>query len=511
MQIYTPQSGNTAPGSQLENLRRVLASITTLPMGNMSTPDVTNAYTAAQGGALDMGSNQQDYVRKITQDLTQQAGIPQLQSQYGDLSKIYDLYLHDGNMAQKYAATGGTGNVSPYANPALLAASGTAGGEMQSGNQADMATVSNMTTPQQPGATIATPSNPIGTIGGSAVPAPNPYLGSTFDIIASTANAPQAPSLTTAETAQPLNAGTNMMDLINSLIGTEQGVVSGQANLTAQNYQSKMDTLQKIADILGGELGARRTAGSAASGTPGTRENAGSIFNQIVDQVQAEKSGKATEQDIWNYINQHDAALRDQGVNVDELWKLHKDLANKVGWNGAITGGTKAAKASTASLQHVKLGDGSLGSYDKNTGKYYDATGQDVSAVEKNRTIASDEALVASAKKMKDALSKSPVIYRAVPGMQHFDPNVAQAQAELFQNITDLKKAIGGRVTQRELFTWLETNFPVGKDINPAVMDAKIKVLQEKVDAAKRAEGETVSSGGTGKTFQIGKYSVQVE
>ncbi len=53
------------------------------------------------------------------------------------------------------------------------------------------------------------------------------------------------------------------------------------------------------------------------------------VWNSIV-------AGAKTEYDVWKEINSKQDALRAAGVDVDELWSLHKALAAKVGKGGSI-------------------------------------------------------------------------------------------------------------------------------------------------------------------------------
>ena len=487
--LYTPPQGNTQQGQALASLQKLLNSISGVPASPLS-----DAAASAQGNYGAMAANQNQYANQVQQQNTNAAGIPQLMGQYGDLSKIYELYLHDGGMAQKYSQTGGTGNVSPYQNPALLAASGQAGGQMQTGNTADMTNVGQMTTPQQPNAVFGGGGPPVSQISGAA----NPYLGSAADIIASTANSPQAPALTTAETAQPLNAGTNMLDLINSLIGTEQGVASNATTTDMAKYSDKMGLEGTIATMLGNALSTQMSNTANAASLPGTKQNAGSVFNQITDQVQAEKAGKATEQDIWNYINQHDAALRDQGVNVDELWKLHKDLFKKVGWNQPIVGGAKTPPITK--YQSKKLPDGSLGSYDPTTKQYFDSSGKPLGITDQT-TQQADQTIQSLNDAYKLYASMNPLEQRVSPSFAAqypaLFPNMAKMNTKYFIGLEpQLRKIIvGGRITIQEI-TWIKNALlPTAFDTNQSYRDRVDEAISE-IQAKSSNPGHMIGSGG---------------
>lgn len=321
------------------SLNKVLQSIT-----GMSTPDVQNLQQGSQQDALQLQANQPQYMQQEQQNIGESLGIPQLQGQYGNFDQLFQLYLHDNSMAQKYGtSTGGTGSMNPYADPQLLAASLSGGQQLQKGNQSDQQAISQMTTPNQP--VIAEANTGNGQISGTptASQVTNPYLGSSQSILDSVANAPQAPSLTTAQMAQPLNAGRNLLSLLNTLLGAEQGIQSQKLDLAGQNYKGILDAITSAAGLAGQEIQNRRTDSQNAVNMPGTMQQAGAVFQSIIDQLHKDKGNQVTENDIWNYINQHDAALRAQGVNVDELWKLHKDLADKVGIGGNLEGGKETS------------------------------------------------------------------------------------------------------------------------------------------------------------------------
>lgn len=48
--------------------------------------------------------------------------------------------------------------------------------------------------------------------------------------------------------------------------------------------------------------------------------------------------GSSTEYDVWQKINDNQTALRAMGVDVDDLWRRHKALADQVGTGGKIKG-----------------------------------------------------------------------------------------------------------------------------------------------------------------------------
>jgi hypothetical protein len=121
--------------------------------------------------------------------------------------------------------------------------------------------------------------------------------------------------------------------------------------------------------------------------------------------------------------------------------------------------------------------------------------------VEKNMIVNADQSIIDSAKQMKTELLAVPYYLRAGPlagAAKYANPNLMGAQARLMEQIGSLKKAIGGRVTQQELFRWLDAEFPSGKDFSPEVMEAKISALQDKLNSDIKAHGGSVGSGAGG-------------
>lgn len=416
---YTSQYGTTVQGSQLAQANQNLQNI-------MSGPNVQAAQAMAPFSQAGPG-----YVQQQQQNLTQQAGIPQLQGQYNDLSKIFPLYLADQHLSQKYTSSQLSSPNSPiFNNPNL--------------------------TPQP------------GIIPGDTSGTPNPYLASPQALVnAVTQPSGQGfqgfstPGLNTSAMGQVPGAAGNIMNLLQSALGQEQGLVNSKTGDASANYQAFLSSLGTLANAYVADKA------YASSGTaPGTSQQAGSLFNDIINQVQTVKGGDASERDIWDYINQHDAALRAQGVNVNELWRLHKDLAQKVGTNGKITGGTKAKSATLLKQDQTNKAE-----------------------------VDAAQSLLDTAKGIaKDMKAAGPM--RVLPGAQHYVPAFASAKDKIFQSLGALRKsAVGGRITQAEI-GWLTANTLPNEWDTPAVMDSKVQVLQDELNKKLNNGDYRIGSGG---------------
>lgn len=360
---YTPSTGNTNAGTQLASLQKLLASITgTVPQ----TPDeqaLAEGQSQAGAQSTQMQGNQQDWQNQNTQSLIKQSGIPQLQGQQADLAKIYELYSHDLNLQAGKFTQGQTGNLNPYQDPTLIANSSANMNQLQQGNQADIAKVSQMTTPNQPGATIAAPSQPTG---GQA----NPYLASTDAIVSGVANAPQNPNLTTGEMGQTVGGATSLMDLLTNLIGAQQGLVGQQSGVNAGNYQSKMSALASLSNAFGTGL-----TNLQAKNAPGSIDSIKNTYDSIVKDA---KSGMTLHDIMATYT-------KDPSMTVDKIMQLYNSnskygpakedatsLARLYGVSGGFAKAPSAAelKAEAASQKGVD----SLRNFNDIMSNYYDTT-----------------------------------------------------------------------------------------------------------------------------------------
>lgn len=136
--------------------------------------------------------------------------------------------------------------------------------------------------------------------------------------------------------------GNSILDLLDKLIG---GINSGMTDVKGKNAsnvaqaQSAIDQIYKIMslkeDARQKELDrAERAADRASVKGDKTNDKTQAIWDQIY--------GNATgEYDIWKAINENQDAWRASGVDVDQLWRWHKNLAGRIGKGGATGQGLK--------------------------------------------------------------------------------------------------------------------------------------------------------------------------
>lgn len=314
MQPYTPPGGNTPQAQATSSLQQTLNQVQGFAPNSPAGQ--------AQGTAMTFANQEPQQVAQAQQSLSQQAGIPNLQNSQQNLGQIFSMYLADQNLSQKYAGSTLQSQNSPLYNNSNL-----------------------------------TPQNMQGLFSGYTGGPQNPYLASPTAIVNALSQPSgqgfqgfTTPSGITSSIGEVPSAATNMINMLQGIIGNEQGLVSNKVGDYTKAYESQANLLNTIASLLGQQeqykqtLAQQKSTSGIGGTAPGSAAEAGSLFNQIVDQVQSAKGGAATEKDVWDYINQHDSALRDQGVNVNELWRLQKQMKDKVGQGGAISGGTKTPK-----------------------------------------------------------------------------------------------------------------------------------------------------------------------
>ena len=318
---------------QAQQMQSLINSITAMPAGSAPSPQAAQPVQQQAVSTLTgMENNQQSNQANVQNTLNQQTISPLMQ-QYQSYLPAFQMYMADQNLAGKYM--NGT-NPNPYANPNIMSSA------------------------QQ---------NPANVLGIN-----DPYLGSAASIINSIV--PPAtggftgysdPQSAIAASNVPINSVPQMLNLVQNAITGQVGRNNSAMTGYEGNYSNTMSGLQTLINYLSGvSTGNKDASGNAV----GSTQQAGATFDDIINQVQATKGGQATENDVWNYINEHDSALRAQGINVDELWKLHKDLAAKVGTGGTISGGKTAT-----SFQSKKIGTGENAvtvNFNPKTGKYYD-------------------------------------------------------------------------------------------------------------------------------------------
>lgn len=443
--LYTPQS-NTQQGNQFESLNKLLASIQSMPG---SSPQVSPQQVAgAQSNAMNFQSQIPGQLQQQQQSLTQQSGIPQLQSQYGNLSNIFQLYLHDQNLSQKYASPQlSTGNSPVY---------------------------------QQPN----TP-NPVT---GEVSSVPNPYLNSPADLVkAVTQPSGQgfqgftSPSMNTGAISQVPGATSNIMNLLQGAIGSEQGIVQNKMGDVSQNYQTASSLLSNIANIFSQERQNQLTLSQ-----PG---GAVSVQNSISSLVSDIKKG-ATLKDIMAKYTQ------DPNLTADKILQLYnsnsphgsaKETPEELASTYGVTGGFGKQPPS---VQKIMQNGQVIGTFNPKTGetKY-------ISQLSPQQIDSFKNVQDTSNKILQEFESMNPLEKLPVPGMEHISPLRAKINAQISSMLPDLRKtAIGGRLTNKDI-TILQSKFPVPGDTND-VAEAKIKVVIDEINKKLTQGGYTIGGGG---------------
>lgn len=460
----TPSGGYTPQAQAQASLTDVLGQIQGMAKASTSDPasNVQGVFSDAASSALP------GQVQQATQQLTQQAGIPNMQNQQGDLGKIFQMYLADQNLSQKYS--------SPQLN-----------------------------SPNSPVYSSGLQNNPQaiqGLFAGYQNQGTNPYLASPTAIINALSQPSgqgfqgfSSPGANTAAISQVPSAAKATIAGLQDLISNEKTLVNSKVEDYTTGYQKIMD---HIGQLLG--QGATKAYTSAQPDTsPGSLSNAGSTFNDIVTQVQAAKGGEATEYDVWNYINQHAGALKDQGVDVNELWRLQKDMATKSGKGGLISGGkTKAGAKGNLTASEVQKKN-SYGAALDLAGKFVDKYGTGFSDTGADKAIPTN-------------------LLKNIPGMAT-SPLVNQQTAALQSDIGPLRDQImnalsGAGVTGAEsarLESWMP-NAMKSKEENQRNWTSLMNYLQANYKAnAQQDYGSDSSSSNqptSGKTIKVGQYTV---
>lgn len=237
-EIYTSPGGNTPQAQSTQRFYEVLRQIQGMSPSGMSSEDLETGQAQAQSAALGLQANQGSNVANTSAQLTQQSGIPGLTSQYGDLSKAFEMFLADQGLSQKYSSGQ---NTNPYQNAGLMA----------NANQGN------------------------GQIGGGATP--NPYMASPEDIAASTQTEGFTnPDLVTRSMGAPLDATSNMLGLLQTALTGQRGQVDTKTKEYEQNYTGAMNALSNIAGVFGDERDRKAKAEgegldlTGLGGTPGS-------------------------------------------------------------------------------------------------------------------------------------------------------------------------------------------------------------------------------------------------
>jgi hypothetical protein len=465
---------------QAQQMQGLINSITAMPAGQVPSQAVAQPVQQQAVSTLTgMENNQQANQQNVQNTLNQQTISPLMQ-QYSNLIPAFQMYQADQNLAQKYM-----NNMNPniYANQGVMSSA------------------------------MSNPANVLGI--------QDPYLGSAASIINSIVP-PSTGGFAGYSDPQSAIAASNVpISSVPQMLNLVQNAITGQTtrnNAAMSGYEGNYSNTMSGLQTLIGYLSNQQTANKDASGnTIGSIQQAGATFDDIINQVQQAKGGQATENDIWNYINEHDSALRAQGVNVDELWALHKQLAQKVGTGGAISGGKTAT-----SFQSKKIGSGTDAvtvNFNPKTGKYYDPnTGKQYMV--SDPVMKSAENVMANIDQIWSSWSTLPEWEKHIPdslitAAPFLSPTRASLNTQFYYGLEgDLRKlVIGGRITQQEI-QWIKNA------IIPTYADSDVSA-KAKVDAVKRAIANKLANPnidltqtklpgqGTKNTVKVGAYTVQ--
>jgi hypothetical protein len=205
------------------------------------------------------------------------------------LDKIFQLYQADTSLASKYS---NGQNPNPYANSALAGTSPTTG-------------------------------------------AANPYLSSPDAIAASTTpTAPgfSTPGLSLQASAQPAQSATTLLDLINSLTSTEQGIVNQKSGDVSQNYQDALSVLGTLAT----QFGDAYTASKSGSGGVGGSQNAATQYQTLKETLAKSLGRDPTETEVWQYIQNNRSTWEAEGLDMATIDKLEQQDAQRFGTGKTI-------------------------------------------------------------------------------------------------------------------------------------------------------------------------------
>ena len=129
----------------------------------------------------------------------------------------------------------------------------------------------------------------------------------------------------------------NVLDILGSLniaIGREFESRRGQYASTVKAKQSIIDT---ITGLLDRRIQVEEKAKDRALDLYKINKQASKVKEDATKEIWDKIYTTAdTEDDIWRAINENDTAWRAMGIDVDQLWANHKDVANKVGYGGKL-------------------------------------------------------------------------------------------------------------------------------------------------------------------------------
>lgn len=462
MNPTTPASGYTPQGQAMQSLQQALSQISGMAQGAQQDPStgVSNAVTQVSNAQLPTN------VQNVTNQLTQQSGIPALQGQQENLGQIFQMYLADQNIAQKYAnPTLQSGNSPLYGNQNL---------NTQGSAMANLGTPNTFNDPY-----LSSPQALISAITGNKGP------GLAF-------NGFSTPSQNTQEMGVVPSSAQSIINTLQSGINSQQGLVNTNVGKYQTQYGNVMDTLNNLLTNQ-----AANAFSQQSSTSPGSKAQAGATLSSIIDNIQAARGGQGTEYDLFQYLNSHQQLLKDQGVNMNTVWNEFHSMFGK-NKDQLLTGGK--TKAPVTSYQLKKMPDGTLANYDKNTGKLFDPkTGKqiDVSSQQvdvANNLMSTFDNVLNTYKNMNPMEQRiPPSLASKIPALA---PDMATMNTKYFLGLEpELRKlVVGGRITVQEM-KWLQDA------VLPTAGDT-VDSYQKRIEAAKALIQKSVnaSSGGGSKT-----------
>lgn len=332
MDTYTQPGGGTPQGQATNSLQTALNTIQGMAPGSPAGQ--------AQAQASQVSSQEPQMVQQAQQNLTQQAGIPQLQGQQADMGKIFQMYLADQHLSQKYTIPQlGSPNSPVFNNPSL--------------------------TPQQ------------GVYTGEQSQVPNPYLASPQALInAVTQPSGQGfqgvtnPSQNTSVMGAVPNAASSISNLLSSAIGQEQSLVNQQTGNYTTAYESKANLLNTIAGILGNQLQLNQPGGSASLQTS---------LNNV-------KSDVAKGMTFTDLLQRYETDPNMTAAKLQEMYDAKHAVPGDKWGPAQITPQLAAAynlkqtPASAGTKYQLKTIGTTQYNYDPKSGKLYDMSGKQLNA-----------------------------------------------------------------------------------------------------------------------------------
>lgn len=245
-QTYTPPGGLTPQAQATGSLQNALGAVQQVAQqaGSDPTSSIQGQFTNAANAALPAQT------QAVNTSLTQQAGIPNLQNQQNSLGQVFQMYLADQNLAQKYSSSQLSSPNSPVYNSGLQNAPQAIQG-LFTGYQNQVA---------------------------------NPYLASPTAIVNALTQPPGqgfqgfvAPSQNTSAMSVVPNAATSLISMLGGDISTEQGLVNSKNS----DYQTEYSNIMNgIGSLLGNQAEA-----SFSQAQPGTAQSLQASLNSVKSDV----------------------------------------------------------------------------------------------------------------------------------------------------------------------------------------------------------------------------------